>query len=74
METHNFHRLMANGTRMSFLGLVCLRLKLKHFSTTEIFMVGHIDKDDIFGMLFLTKQCCALDFRRSILVLQEQEL
>ena len=74
METQDSHGVMADGTRMSFLGLVRLPLQLRHFSTTEIFMVGHIDEDVILGMPFLTKQGCALDFRRNVLALQEQEL
>ena len=74
LEPYDSHGVMADGTRMSFYGLIRLPINIRHFSAEETFVVGQADEDVILGMPFLTHQDCAMDFKRQTLVLQKKEL
>ena len=74
MEAYDSHGVLADGTRMTFYGLIRLPLQIRHFSAEETFVVGQTDEDVILGMPFLAHQDCAMDFKRQTLVLQKKEL
>ena len=65
---------MADGTKMPFYGLIKLTLKIRHFTTKEIFVAGQIDEDVILGMPFLAQHDCSIDFHKQALQLGGKEL
>ena len=54
--------------------MVKTKLKIRHYSDEEIFVIGQSDEDVILGMSFFVKNDCSLDFRKGTLELQGKQL
>ena len=65
---------MADGTRLSFYGVVKIPLKLRGVYTEEAFVVCCVNEDIILGMPYLTKHKCSMDFARGCVVVEGREL
>ena len=53
---------MADGTRLTFLGLITLEFELKGVPMSEVFAVGPIQEDATLGMPFLYTHQCTMVF------------
>ena len=73
LEARRTHGVLADGTQISFYGLVSLELKLKGDRIPEVFVVGPISKDVILGMPFLSDRKCTKTFGVPILNIDGKE-
>ena len=65
---------MADGTQLTFLGLIALELRLKGVPLKEIFVVGPVQEDIISGMPFLSMHLKYLSMVREYAVLRGTDI
>ena len=65
LEARRTHGALADGTQISFYGLVSLELKLRGDRITEVFVVGRISEDVILGDALPVRQEVYYDIWRA---------
>ena len=68
------HGLLADGTQLSFYGIIRLNMRLRQVKTEEVFIISQISEDAILGMPFLVERRCAMDFQRPVLQIDGHEI
>ncbi|XP_067951798.1 uncharacterized protein [Watersipora subatra] len=61
---------MADGTRLTFYGVVRLSVRLQDGNTEEDFVVSQISKDTISRMPFLVAHQCAMNFEQPVVTMR----
>ena len=68
------HGQMADGTRLSFYGVVQIPIRVRDVKLEEILVVSQINEDDILGMPFLARHDCKMDFAQPVITIGECKL
>ena len=68
------HGMMADGTRLSFYGVVQLRIRLRELLIEVKLVVSQISEDIILGMPFLANHSCSIDFHSPKVVVDRRQI
>ena len=66
--------LMADGTQLSFYGVLRLPLRVRDLKAEEVFVVSRINEYAILGMPFLVAHNCAMKFNQPIVQVDGRKL
>jgi len=65
---------LADGSCISFYGVISLPGRVRDQVIQETFIVSQLNEDAIPGMPFLEKHQCRMDFQKSVVVMAGKEL
>jgi len=68
------HGTLADGSCISFYGVLTLPGRVRDQAIHETFIVSHLKEDAILGMPFLEKHQCCIDFQNSALMMAGKEI